>query len=193
MFREGYHAELDELRTRVDRLESKEAIRELVSAYAVACDHHDMPALDDLFTEDAVFASPNGAMIATGRNAIHDMFVRILGIRGPGYHWTHDVTVNIDPSDPDRATGVVHSHAETTPSGVMSIAAMRYHDSYRREAGIWRFASREISFLYYVPVSEYGASLTRPDRVVMGTERHAADYPEALEAWQAFEASHGGA
>jgi hypothetical protein len=132
-------------------------------------------------------------MIATGRNAIHDMFVRILGIRGPGYHWTHDVTVNIDPSDPDRATGVVHSHAETTPSGVMSIAAMRYHDSYRREAGIWRFASREISFLYYVPVSEYGANLTRPDRVVMGTERHTADYPEALEAWQAFEANHGGA
>jgi uncharacterized protein (TIGR02246 family) len=186
-------SELDELRTRVDRLESREAIRELVSAYAVACDHHDMPALDNLFTEDALFASPNGAMVAKGRDAIHDMFARMLGIRGPGYHWTHDVTVNIDPSDPDRATGVVHSHAETTPSGVMSIAAMRYHDSYRREAGIWRFASREISFLYYVPVSEYGASLTRPDRVVMGTERHAADYPEALEAWQAFEASHGGA
>ena len=46
-------SELDELRTRVDRLESREAIRELVSAYAVACDHHDMPALDDLLPQIA--------------------------------------------------------------------------------------------------------------------------------------------
>jgi hypothetical protein len=100
--------------------------------------------------------------------------------------------VTIDPEDADRATGLVYSHAETSPAGVGSLAAMRYHDQYRRDAGAWRFRKRVISFLYYVPAPEYATTLTRADRVVMGGERMAADYPEALACWQAFERDHGG-
>ena len=84
------------------------------------------------------------------------------------------------------------SHAETTPNGVVSIAAMRYQDDYRRESdGQWRFAKRVISFLYYVPASDYSKGLNHPDRVVMGGHRLKADYPEALPAWQAFIKTHG--
>ena len=92
----------------------------------------------------------------------------------------------------DRATGLVLSHAETTPNGVVSIAAMRYSDDYRREPdGQWRFAKRVIAFLYYVPATEYTQGLNHPDRVVMGGNRLKADYPEALPAWQAFIDDHG--
>ena len=184
-------SELDALRAQVDRLASIEAIRGLVSAYCAACDEHDMPRLMSLFTEDACFDAPNGAMVANGRAAIEEMFINTFKIRGPSYHWTHDVCIDVDADNPDQATGLVMAHAETCPNGVMSIAAMRYHDQYRREEGIWLLARREIHFLYYVPFAEYDNVLTRPNRVVMGAERHAADVPEPLSPWRDFIDAHG--
>ena len=184
-------SDLSSILARLDRLESKEAIRELVTTYAIACDEHDMPRLTACFTDDACFDSPNGAMVARGKAAIVTMFENTFKIRGPSYHWTHDVTVRVDDGNPDEATGLVLSHAETSPSGVVSIAAMRYDDSYRREAGEWRFAQRVITFLYYVPAAEYTASLNQPNRVLIGGERLPADYPETLAPWQAFIETHG--
>ena len=183
---------LASLAARLDRLESKDAIRDIATAYAIACDEHDMPRLMNLFTVDACFDAPNGSMVAKGKAAIQTLFEKTFKIRGPAYHWTHDITIEIDPADPDRGTGLVLSHAETTPNGVVSIAAMRYQDDYRREPdGQWRFAKRVISFLYYVPASDYSKGLNHPDRVVMGGHRLKADYPEALPAWQAFIKTHG--
>lgn len=179
--------DLKTLADRIDRLESKDAIRALVTDYAVACDIHDIPRLTDLFTEDAVFGSPNGKMVSSGRAAIREMFINTFQIRGPAYHWTHDVQVTIDKDDPDRASGVVHSHAETTPDGVVSIAAMKYFDTYRREGGTWRFATREIRFLYYVPYAQYGTALNQENRVLMGGDLMPADYPEKLQPWQDYE------
>lgn len=183
--------EMTQVLARLDRLESKDAIRELATAYAIACDEHDMPRLTSLFTEDACFDSPNGAMVADGKAAIVTMFEETFKIRGPAYHWTHDVTVAMDANDADAATGLVLSHAETTPNGVVSIAAMRYVDNYRREEGVWRFAKRVIHFLYYVPSAEFSSGLNSEYRVVLGDERHAADYPEKLPEWQSFVAKHG--
>ena len=183
---------LEALAERLDRLESKEAIRDIVTAYAIACDEHDMDRLMSLFCKDACFDAPNGSMVADGKEAIQTMFEQTFKIRGPAYHWTHDTTVNIDPEDPDKAQGLVLSHAETTPNGVVSIAAMRYADDYRREPdGQWRFRKRVISFLYYVPATEYSQGLNQVNRVLMGDTRFEADYPEALPAWQSFIDNHG--
>ncbi len=179
--------DLKSLEDRIDRLESKDAIRALVTDYAIACDIHDMPWLMSLFTEDARFGSPNGKMVSTGREAIREMFINTFKIRGPAYHWTHDVKVTIDPDDANKASALVHAHAETTPNGVVSIAAMKYHDTYRREGGVWRFLTREIKFLYYIPYAEYGTALNRENRVLMGGDLMPADYPEKLEAWQDYE------
>ena len=183
--------DMTDILNRLDRLESKDAIRELCTAYAIACDEHDMDRLMSLFTEDACFDAPNGAMVADGRQAIEDMFIRTFKIRGPAYHWTHDITVAIDANNPDQATGLVLSHAETSPSGVVSIAAMRYVDDYRREDGRWLFAKRVIHFLYYVPAAEYTTGLNETHRVVMGGERFPADYPEQLKPWLDFIEQHG--
>ena len=182
--------ETAQILARLDRLESKEAIRELVTAYALACDQQDMTWLLSLFTEDAEFGSPNGTMVSVGRDAISDMFIETFKIRGPAYHWTHDVTVTVDPNDPNLATGLVHSHAETSPNAVQSISAMRYEDVYRREDDKWQFAKRTISFLYYVPMNEHDGVLTRKDRVLMNGERYPADYPETLDGWQRFDREH---
>jgi len=182
---------LAELRTRVASLEAQTAIRELATEYAVACDVHDMDGLTDLFTEDAEFDSPAGVMVATGRDTIAAMFVELFKIRGPAFHWTHDVMVQVSADNPNEATGRVYSHAETTPNGLVSLAAMRYDDNYRYEEGRWRFARRSISFLYYVPASDYANGLNQTNRVTFGDHRGPADYPEALPSWQKFLADWG--
>lgn len=181
---------LEDLAARLDRLESDVAIRTLGTAYAEACDEHDIARLMSLFTEDAVFTSDSGVMEATGKAGIKAMFVKLFRVRGPAYHWTHDHVVHPDPSDPDRATGRVYSHAETSPGASHSIAAMRYDDEYRRESGSWRFFRRKIAFLYYVPVADYPGILNATDRVAIGDTRRPADYPESLPSWQAFAAIH---
>lgn len=178
--------DIDELERRLSRLEAHVAIRELASAYAIACDEQDVSRLRGLFTDDAVFASASGRMHAEGADAVCDLLARALANRGPSCHWTHDVIVHPDPVDADRATGVVYSHAETTPDRVVSLAAMRYHDAYRRVEGAWRFARREISYLYYVPAEQYAAGLSAERRVHAGGGVQAADYPETLPVWQAF-------
>jgi ketosteroid isomerase-like protein len=185
-------ADINDLARRIDRLEARAAISELVSAYAVACDEHDMPRLTNLFTEDATFDSPSKLMVAQGRSAIAALFVTLFQIRGPAFHWTHDRFVAFADDDPNLATGLVLSHAETTPNGVVSIAAMRYEDVYRCEGGRWLFARRTINFLYYVPVNEFPNALNSKARLAVGAERRSADYPESLVAWQQFEREHGG-
>ena len=176
-----------DLEDRIARLEARAELGELASRYAIACDEHDMPALEALFTEDAVFDAPSGLMRAEGRGAIMEMFGEVLSIRGPGYHWTHDCMVRFDRGE-GEASGLVLSHAETTPNGVQSLAAMKYDDLYRREEGGWRFSRRTISFLYYVPVAEYDGALARSDRLMAGDALRQADYPEALPQWRAFAA-----
>ena len=118
-------SELAALKARIERLEAHQALAELVSNYAGACDDHDMPRLISLFTEDACFDSPSGAMVANGRAAIEALFIDLFKIRGPSFHWTHDAVAKVDPQNPTRATGRVFSHAETTPGAVSSLAAMR--------------------------------------------------------------------
>ena len=180
---------LEELQARVDRLESRAAIQELVTCYAVACDEHDIPTLRNLFTEEAVFRSPSSFMQATGREAISSMFIEVLKTRGPGYHWTHDLIVNFG-QDGESATGVVYSHAETTPDGVVSIAAMKYKDQYRREAGRWYFSEREIHFFYYVPMREYIETLDKEERLYVKGVKRPADYPESLQSWNDFDKNY---
>jgi ketosteroid isomerase-like protein len=184
-------AEIEDLRQRVGQLEARNEIGELVSAYAIACDEHDMPRLMSLFTEDAEIDSPRGLLKAKGRAAIEELFIGLFRIRGPGYHWTHDRFVEFDARDPDRATGLVLSHAETTPHNEASVAAMRYADEYRRTNGRWLFSRRVLTFLYYVPAKDYLTALNNPQRFTVSGQRQPADFPESLPAWQDFERKYG--
>jgi ketosteroid isomerase-like protein len=174
------------LEQRIDRLESRAAIAELGSAYAVACDERDMDRLRSVFTQDAVVRSVNGLMNASGIEAIMDMFVTMFQIRGPAYHWTHDRFVWFSDSDANRATGQVLAHAETTLEGVPSLAALRYDDVYARRDGAWKFAERTLSFLYYFPMKDYLERMPSTERFYEKTGYRSADFPESLATWQEF-------
>ena len=176
-----------DLLTRIDRLEARAAIAELVGSYGVACDDRDMARLGALFTEDASFSSRDGVMRAKGVPAILEMYRGRFRVLGPSYHWTHDHFVRFDAENADRATGTVLGHAECWRNGEALIGAMRYEDVYRRDGGVWRFASRELAFFYYVPVTEYAEALGSRFRQRAYGDQRPADYPETLATWTTWE------
>lgn len=183
---EGDMADGNEVLRRLDQLESRALIGELVSSYCIACDDHDMPRLRSLFVPEIKIRSRDGMMNAEGLAEVMTMFHNLFVVRGPAFHWTHDRFVYFDPGDPDRATGLVLAHAETTPNGQTCLAAIRYNDVYRRIGGSWMFAERLLSFLYYMPISDYIEGMRDTHRMRLQGARMPADYPESLPSWQDF-------
>lgn len=173
---------------RVRRLEDRAELRELVARYAVAIDDRDIEAITALFTPDGVFRSQDGVMNARGHEAVIEQFRGRFKALTVSYHFAHDQVLSFG-NDPDAASGLVTAHAEVWRNGRALIAALRYADAYRRHAGRWCFAERQVSFLYYLPVDEYAQGLGDRLRMRAYGDRRAADFPESLPTWQLY---HGG-
>jgi ketosteroid isomerase-like protein len=182
--------DLATLDLRVRRLEDRAELRELVARYGIAIDDRNLESVAAMFTDDAAFRSKDGVMNATGREAIVEQFRGRYAALGATNHFCHDQVLNFHDSDPDRATGLVTSHAEVFRIGKAMITALRYDDVYRRVGGRWCFADRLLSFLYYLPVEEYAEGLGSRLRMRAYGDQRPADYPEALPSWKRY---HSGA
>ena len=178
------------LEQRICRLEDREQIRELIARYGFAVDDRDLSKIVDCFTKDGAFRSLDGAMDARGRDAVIAQFHDRFAVLGPSNHFTHDLILQFDDLDADRATGLVSSHAEVVRNDRAMWAAIRYHDQYRREDGAWRFRERLLAFFYYVSPGDYAQLLGNPQRNRAYAEPRPADLPEALPTWQAYYAAH---
>ncbi len=176
-----------DLVARIRRLEDREAIRELVAAYGYTIDNRDIDGLAALFCSDGVLQSADGIMNAAGRAAIVDMYKGRFAVLGPTFHFTHDHAITLDETDPDRASGIIASHAEVTRHGETMLAAIRYHDDYRREEGRWRFAKRVLAFFYYTPVVQYIDCMKSALRQRAYGDQRPADWPETLATWQRYQ------
>ncbi|WP_293855075.1 nuclear transport factor 2 family protein [uncultured Alsobacter sp.] len=176
-------AELD-LARRLDRVESRAEIAEIVALYCRSCDDKDAPVLRSLFTDDAVVESKDGVMRSQGIDAIMTMYDGRFAALGVTAHWTHDHMVRFDDANPDLATGSLSGHAECYRNGRTLVASLRYDDEYRRVNGRWKFSRRILSFLYYVPVEEYGEALGSELRQRAYGDRRPADFPESIPGWK---------
>src|SRR3546814_11274723 len=87
---------------RLEAVETRLMLRDLVSRYAYSVDNRAIDTLADLFAEDAVFRARNGGFSASGRTAIAAEFRSQLNGLGPSFHFVHDHIVDLDPADPDR-------------------------------------------------------------------------------------------
>lgn len=166
-----------DLEARVRRIEDREAIRRLVSLYTLAMDDRDMDLAARIFARDAVLTYPGGSPLFRGRDAIVAFYRERLAPTGPSFHFTHDQIVEWDDGDPDRATGLVACHAETSGGGRQFISAIRYEDVYVREDGEWRFSRRTLTFLYQTPVEHYVSILARKDRLRLTEPARLAHWP----------------
>ena len=138
-----------DLPARIDRLESLDAIRQLVARYCLALDMRALDALVNLFPPDVRVNRD-----AQGRVALRRWFDETLREQFTG---TAHVTGNhiIEFDDPDHARGIVYSRNEHETGPEWVIMTMMYVDHYERLDGSWLFRRR-------LPLYWYATDLNKP-------------------------------
>lgn len=174
---------------RVARVEDRLAIRELISRYNMSIDDRDLKAVGSMFTGDAFFGSIDGAMGARTPQGIVDQFKERFSVLGATNHFTHDQVITFE--SPTRARGLVASHAEVWRKEKAMITALRYADVYEKADGVWRFAERRLSFMYYVNVEDYSTVLGVRDRNRAGDTPKPADWPEGTPTYVEYRPGKG--
>lgn len=147
---------MTDMESRLDRLESLDAIRQLPAKYALALDMRDMNAMVHLFPDDVRVGKG-----ASGRAALRAYMDQTL--RAPFTGTSHHIGGHIiEFIDADHAQGVVYSKNEhETPvaghalGGEWVIMQMLYADNYRRVDGRWYFDRR-------LPLYWYATDLNAP-------------------------------
>ena len=119
----------ESLIARIDRLESLDAIRQLVAKYSLVLDMRDSVAWVNLFPEDVKVGGGK-----QGRKALRDWFdeTHSMQFDGTSHHIGGHV---IDFDDPDHAQGVVYSKNEHETGAEWVIMQMMYFDKYERIDG----------------------------------------------------------
>ena len=147
-----------DLEARIRHLEDLEAIRKLKACYAAYCDDdYDADRLAPLFAEDAVW--DGGAMGRfEGRAAIRAFFAEADGVVPFAIHHVTNPIIEVEG---DRATGRWYLWQPCTfQQGDQALwMAGRYRDTYRREAGTWRFEHVAVELRMLSPYEEGWAKL----------------------------------
>lgn len=170
------------LEARIDRLESLDAIRQLVCKYALTLDMRDVDAHVNLFAEDIRVSRE-----ASGRPALKvwlDAMMRDQ-FTGTSHHIGNHV---IEFDDPDHAHGVVYSKNEHETCDEWVIMQMMYWDNYERIDGPngrqWYFRRRLPCYWYAADLNTppIGENKMRwPDR-----ESYEGAYHELFPSWDRF-------
>ncbi len=172
------------IEARLQRLEDRFAIMDLVAEYCAGIDDRDLERFVACYTRDAVLRHDDGVMRLDGRAAILDYYRQRFRDYGLTFHYPHSHAVTID--GPDNAHGVVTAHAEMGLGDEGWITAVRYSDKYRREDGRWRFAERVLAFWYYMPLAELPKGMASDLRKHYRGQKISAGLPESLETFQAW-------
>jgi gamma-hexachlorocyclohexane dehydrochlorinase len=153
-------AEIDVLLRRIDELESRTALRDLVTDYCLGFDNHDWERFISIWHADAVWeiGPPFGTF--TNHEGIHEAVHEVLY---PVWRETHHLTTNLRLTfdDPDHAHGIcnVDCMGATTDDVVQMISAT-YTDDFERREGVWKIARRGVVIHYFNPVP--GAEMSSP-------------------------------
>lgn len=163
---------------RLDRLESLDAIRQLVAKYCLGLDMRDLDALCGLFPEDVRVSRDS-----VGRRALKVWFDQTLREQFTG---TAHVTGNhiIEFDDSDHARGLVYSRNEHETGNAWVVMTMLYWDAYERIEGDWLFRRRLPLYWYATDLNAPpigGQKMRWPDR-----EAYDGGYAEFFPSWERF-------
>ncbi|MDO8358668.1 MAG: nuclear transport factor 2 family protein [Devosia sp.] len=167
-----------EILARLDRLESRDEIRQLISKYSLALDMRDIDALVGLFPEDV--AAGQGK---SGRPALKAWFGDTLRNQFDGT--SHHVgTTIVEFIDPDHAVGIVYSKNEHETGAEWVIMQMMYYDHYERLGARWYFRRRQ-------PLYWYATDLNKPpigSRKMRwpGREPYEGGFHDLFPSWREF-------
>ena len=152
--------QIDILLGRIDELESRAALRDLVTDYCLGFDNHDWERFISIWHADAVWeiGPPFGTF--SNHEGIRKAVYEVLY---PLWRETHHLTSNLRLTfdDPDHAHGIcnVDCMGATTDDVVQMISAT-YTDDFERREGIWKIARRSVVIHYFNPIP--GAEMSSP-------------------------------
>lgn len=137
------------LEDRLRAVEDQLAIADLRARYCHLLDERRWPEFIALFTEDGVF---EGLSAVRGRAALTTFFSqRVPAMTEEFWHFCSNGTVVLDG---DRATGRISMEYLSVMKGVSYVSAGHYDDEMVKQDGVWRFASRRITFYFLAPLHE---------------------------------------
>jgi gamma-hexachlorocyclohexane dehydrochlorinase len=153
-------ATVQDLLRRVDELESRMALRDLVTDYCIGFDTRDIERFMAIWHDDAVWeiGAPFGTF--AGRDEIRRALTDVLF---PAWRETHHLASNLRVTfaDPDHARGLCNVDCMgATPDDVVQMISASYVDDFERRAGTWRIARRAVTIHYFNPIP--GARMTPP-------------------------------
>jgi hypothetical protein len=176
---------VSDLEARVDRLESLEAIRNIVARYPLYLDARDIDGVVGLFVED-VRAYPGAPR---GRGPLHEHYTNLCKQWGVTCH-VNSANAVFEFVDDDRAEGHIYCRAEHEIGDQWVVAMLRYHDRYeRRDDAKWYFRWRRVHLFYVTDLLDRPVG---PKRVRWpGQDPSPADVPFMDETWQRYYGADG--
>jgi len=145
-----------DLAAKIDRLESREQIRQLAFKYALAVDMRDLDAIVSLHVDDVKVKN-----IGEGRAALKKHFDRTLrNFKGSSHHIGNHI---IEFETPDRAIGMVYCHCEHEMGDDWVHMKMLYLDNYERRKGAWFFSRQRFLGSWYA--AEWRAPPVGPQKI----------------------------
>lgn len=150
----------EELLARIDRLESRIAMQDLVSDYCHGFDKRDFDRFLAIWWEDCVWeiGPPFGTF--EGHDGIRRAVEDVLW---PAWLQSTHFTTNLvlQFADADHAEGVSDVDCiGTTSDGQAQTVAATYRDSFERRDGAWKIARRAVKMYHFSPLT--GITLKPP-------------------------------
>lgn len=154
-------AQIAAMAQRIDELESRAALRDVVTDYCQGFDNRDWEQFIGAWHEDAVWdiGPPFGTF--EGHTGIHQVVHETLYTI---WRETHHLTSNLRLkfSDPDHASGVCDVDCMgATLDDVVQMISATYTDDFERRDGTWRIAHRKVKIHYFNPVPN--AQMSAPE------------------------------
>ena len=137
------------LAERVDHLEARAAIHELMMAYGATLDRRDFQGFADLWASDAEYVQGRAATHkgpAAIRAALEKSFAtNAAGVKDPNFHVFFNEAIG--PIEGDRATAFSRSAfvAAGADGKLDVVVTAHYEDVFVRRDGRWRFQRRLIA------------------------------------------------
>jgi ketosteroid isomerase-like protein len=138
-----------DLEARLDRVESRFAIENLIAAYAQGFDTSDAELLHSIWHDDAVLDFGDAFGVHEGIDAIRKAADGFWAMITWMHHWQATPLIEIDG---DRATAAVglDCMVRSSEQGPVRVAGS-YHDVYERRDREWKITSRKFEVDYWAP------------------------------------------
>jgi len=153
-------AALAGLLERLDELESRNAIQDLVTDYCQGFDKKNVERFLSIWWDDCVWdigGKPFGDFsgLTEIERAYHDLI-------WPTWRETHHLTTNLRLwfEEKDRARGECDVDVMgASPTNELIVVGATYHDQFERRNGVWKILLRKVQMHFYNPVSEHDLRL----------------------------------